>query len=140
MAANLAGQEGIQMDPNISSGGFWYVMTALVVVVTQILQTWRQEHQARKVAEQLAQTTKHEASKLADKSDTTAGKVDSVYRAVNGGGLGAKMQEMIEWQETHEKNDVRRFQEMHDFLKQFSPPDKLMPPASDEKPNPSNPA
>jgi crotonobetainyl-CoA:carnitine CoA-transferase CaiB-like acyl-CoA transferase len=109
------------MDTPNAVSGFWAAMTALVVIATQILQSWWHQYQQNKAAEKLATTTKEEAKKIAVKADATASKVDSVYQAVNGEGVSGKLSEIVQWQETHEKNDVKRFQEMHEFLKQFSP-------------------
>ena|ERR1700722_4022007 len=112
------------MPPETTSGGFWTAITGLIILVTTILQTVWHEYKQKRIAAGLANTTKDEAAKLARKTEVTSDKVDSVYQVLNGKGLSGKLDEIASWQEQHEKNDVKRFAEMHAFLQQFSPPEK----------------
>src|SRR5579871_5068876 len=111
------------MPPEGTNGGFWFALTALIIVVTQILQTLLHRYTDKATAAELKTTTKAEAQKISDKTDATAGKIDSVYQALNGKGLTGKLDEITAWQDEHERNDVKRFAELHEFLHQFSPPD-----------------
>lgn len=103
---------------------FFVALTPLVVILTTILQSRYDQWVARqkKKADDLAAATKaaadkkaleETAAKLATKTDETAqaitAKVETVHKAVNGEGLGGKLDAVMKWQREHDAQDNLRY-------------------------------
>lgn len=83
------------MDPN----ALYVALTALIVAVTTILQTWWQQRQQERVA-----------ARLATKTDEANDGIAKMVKAVNGGdgGLHSQMEAIKQWQTDHELTDAQR--------------------------------
>lgn len=141
------------LDPEVTA--FLLALTPLLVILTTILQSWYQRWVAKtkEAADKLAAEEKAAADKLAaeekaeaDKRalEEAAAKVASVARqtaadtqktvhnAINGGGLGekldataAKIDEMLAWQKAHDHQDNQRYDDvMARLLNLKTPPGK----------------
>jgi hypothetical protein len=73
-------------------------LTALVVIVTLILQTWYQRWVTK-----------------GDKKEVVQ-KVETVHKAVNGEGIGGKLDRLLRWQADHEQLDTERFRELNERM------------------------
>ncbi len=96
------------MDPTLVTA-----LVGLLVVVTAILQSWHQRTFARHDKQEVKTETAMVADKLATKTEETAQvvteKLETVHKAVNGEGLGGKLDKLVEWTQAHEKKDDERF-------------------------------
>ncbi len=124
------------LEPEVAA--LYAALTALVVILTTVVQTWfmgwradqrerraKQLAAARSAANQAAldeaaakvvRETKAAAEKVAQVAATavveTQGKVDKVYDAVNGNGLGGKMDAFAKALTDHTKDDSAKFGEL----------------------------
>jgi hypothetical protein len=120
-----------EMDPDLK-----VALLAFLGIATLFLQSVYQNWQAKKVAKELAETMaaavaekaaadekaaaekaaadkKHleeTAAKLATKTEQTARAITAtVHEAVNGGGLGGKLDAILKWQVEHDAQDNLRY-------------------------------
>jgi sensor histidine kinase regulating citrate/malate metabolism len=88
-------------------------LTALVVVLTLILQTWYQRWASKGDKEEVKAEAKAQAKAVAVKTEVTAQavteKLETVHRAMNGEGIGGKLDEIRQWQEAHDAQDNLRY-------------------------------
>lgn len=99
------------MSPELQSA-----LLVLVVLVTAVIQSWFQRWKDQKDKVEVKQETQAAAAEVKAEAKEAAAvvaeKVDTVHKAINGEGLGGKLDQLAAWAKAHDDQDNRRYDEL----------------------------